>query len=103
MTDRRIELHSKLCDLLGSNQVYFQPPESVRMKYPAIVYSISFGNVKYANNNAYLLRRRYAVTIIDKDPDACWYEKMQEAFDYCYFERAYAAENLNHWQFSLFY
>ena len=104
MTDtRRTELHTKLCELLGTNHVYFQPPESVRMKYPAIVYSLSAGRMRYANNKTYVFRRRYAVTIIDKDPDADWAERMQYSFEYCEFERAYAAENLNHWQFSLYY
>ena len=34
----RYELHEFLCEILGSRNVYFQPPESVKMKYPAIVY-----------------------------------------------------------------
>ena len=37
----RIELQSKLEELLGSRQVYYQPPETVKMEYPAIVYSKS--------------------------------------------------------------
>lgn len=35
----RLELQSKLVELLGSKHVYYQPPESVKIEYPAIVYS----------------------------------------------------------------
>ena len=35
----RLELQSKLEELLGSRNVYYQPPESLKMKYPAIRYS----------------------------------------------------------------
>jgi hypothetical protein len=100
---RRVELHEKLCKLLGSKNVYFQPPESIRMKYPAIVYNLGSGNSRYADNKTYLYRKRYAVTVIEKNPDADWDTKMLNSFEYCNFERAYAADNLNHWQFSLYY
>ena len=36
--DRRNDLQKLLVEVLGSKNVYFQPPESVKMKYPAIVY-----------------------------------------------------------------
>jgi len=101
--ERRMELQTKLIALLGSKNVYFQPPESVKMKYPAIVYNLERGDSEYANNKTYLLRKRYSVTVIDKDPDANWPELVTYAFDYCSFERWYAADNLNHWQFSLYW
>jgi hypothetical protein len=100
---RRLALHAKLCELLGSKKVYFQPPESVRMKYPAIRYNLTSGDTRYADNGAYNHQRRYEVTVIEKNPDIPWDEKMLNAFQYCSFERMYAAENLNHWQFSLYY
>ena len=39
--DKRLIFHNKLRNTLGSNNVYFQPPESVKLKYPAVVYSRS--------------------------------------------------------------
>lgn len=100
---RRLALHEKFCELLGSRNVYFQPPESVQMKYPAIRYNLTPGDTKYANNGVYIYRRRYEVTVIDKNPDIPWDEIMLNTFKYCSFERMYAYENLNHWQFSLYY
>jgi len=101
--DRRLELHEKLCEVLGSRNVYFQPPETVKMKYPAIVYHLDNGREIYANNKSYLYRRNYAVTAIDKNPEVEWDEKILDAFEYCDFQRAFVADNLNHWQFSLYW
>ena len=36
----RLDLQALLEDLLGSRNVYYQPPESVKMNYPAIVYAL---------------------------------------------------------------
>ena len=38
----RIELQLKLEEILGSRHVYFQPPASIKMTYPAIVYELDF-------------------------------------------------------------
>lgn len=99
----RLELHSALKEILDSSNVYFQPPATVRMRYPAIVYNLEGGKEFDADNINYLFRRRYAVTVIDRDPDALWPEMMLRKFSYCNFERAYASDNLNHWQFSLYW
>ena len=46
MTDRRILFHKLLCEILSCPiegeqcRCYFQPPESIKMNYPAIVYSL---------------------------------------------------------------
>ena len=67
--DRRLKLHEKLCDILGSRNVYFQPPETVKMKYPCIVYERSDGDTQFANNMPYTFALRYTVTLIGTDPD----------------------------------
>lgn len=36
----RLNLQTFLEEILESRNVYFQPPESVKMKYPAIVYAL---------------------------------------------------------------
>ena len=49
MTDRRILFHKLLCEILSCPiegeqcRCYFQPPESIKMNYPAIVYSLDDG------------------------------------------------------------
>lgn len=100
--DRRNELHEKLCDLLGSRHVYFQPPETVKLSYPCIIYRLNDITVQRADNTAYNGRLRYAVTVISKDPD---YPVVKELalWPLCSFNRPYTADNLNHWVFELYY
>ena len=52
-------------EILKSRNVYFQPPENVRINYPAIVYSLGTVNKLYANDNAYKFLTAYTVVLID--------------------------------------
>lgn len=99
----RLELHEELCKLLGSRNAYFQPPADIRMKYPAIRYKLFDIDKLSANNKAYRLVNGYEVTYIDKNPDSDMPKKILEHFPTCSFDRWYAAENLNHWVFTIYY
>jgi len=101
-TDRRLQLHEKLCEVLGSRNVYFQPPESVKMNYPAIVYSRDDIENVYADDGVYLSHRRYAVTVIDKDPDSLIVAGIA-GLPSCRFNRHYESDNLNHDVFTIFF
>ena len=101
--DRRSELHELLCGILESSHVYFQPPETVRLQYPAIVYSRDRIESQYADDGVYLSSRRtYQVTLIDKDPDSRFVGKIA-ALPTSRFERHFTSENLNHDVFTIFY
>ena len=99
----RLELQRDLETFLGSRNVYFQPPETVRMRYPAIVYDIYRVNQRFADNKAYRKLHCYTVTIIDHDSKVEWIDQMLDSFEYCAFDRSYVADNLNHYSFTLFY
>ena len=66
----RLDLQALLEDLLGSRNVYYQPPESVKMNYPAIVYALEDIENTFADDGVYLSNRKYLVTVIDKNPDS---------------------------------
>ncbi len=66
----RLKLHEILVDILGSRHVYFQPPENIRLTYPCIVYERSSIDTNFADNNPYTNKKRYTVTVIDKNPDS---------------------------------
>ena len=91
----RLELQSKLEKLMGNKNVYYQPPENLKMEYPAIKYSIGKIESRYANNAKYSKFNRYEIIVIDKRPDN---EVIQKILDlpYSSFERHYIANNLNH-------
>ena len=91
----RLELQEKLEELLGSKSVYYQPPESVKMEYPAIRYSKSRIEVKRADNSIYSKNIRYELIVIDRKPDNPVIDKLLE-LPYWSYERGYKADNLNH-------
>lgn len=97
---RRLELDAKFKKLTPN--VYFQPPASVKMKYPAIRYEISRMDLTSADNLPYLLDRGYQVTVIDSDPDSDIAEAISK-WPMCRFNRSYTAENLNHFVFIIYY
>jgi hypothetical protein len=100
--DRRVELHALLTDLLGSSHVYFQPPETVRLVYPCIIYTFDQYDIKRADNTGYLGKKRYSVTIISKDPDYPLPDRFA-LLPLCSFNRFYTADNLNHWVYELYF
>ena len=99
----RLELQDEFETLLGSDHVYFQPPSSVRIKYPCIIYNLTNISDRRADNIAYNLNNEYEVIYIDKDPDNNIKTQMITHFPKCRFNRFYTAENLNHYVFILFY
>ena len=99
----RLKLHEELCELLGSRNVYFQPPESVKMQYPCIRYSISGMPKLNANNKVYLkTSNTYTITVIDRDPDNDISNRILTHFSMVRFDRAYIADNLNHYILNYF-
>lgn len=93
--NRRLELHEVLCSVLGSRNVYYQPPESVKMQYPAIVYSRENIKNTFADNDVYLQTYVYNVVVIDKDPDSVIVDKVSK-LPMCRFNAHYESNNLNH-------
>lgn len=102
MESSRLELHAKLVALLGSNHVYYQPPESIKIEYPAIIYERSGIPVVYKDNIQYLKRYKYQITVVDKDPDSEIVEKVS-SMKYCRFYRHFAKDGLNHDIFTIIY
>lgn len=98
----RLELQELLADLLGSKNVYFQPPATLHMNYPCIVYNRDDINMSYADNHPYRHKKRYQITVIDENPDSSILDKVA-ALPLCSYERFFAADNLNHDVFNLFF
>lgn len=99
---QRLELHELLKDALGSDYVYFQPPEDRVMQYPCIVYERDNASFKSADNFAYAHTQRYQVTLIDSNPDSDVVDKLLE-FPMSSFNRHYATSGLNHDVFVIYH
>ena len=98
----RQELQSKLEELLESEHVYYDPPESIKLEYPAIVYSKSKIDTKRADDTAYLFRTSYELTVISRRPDTPVVMRLL-ALPYCSYDRAYESDNLHHEVLTLYY
>lgn len=96
---QRLDLHEVL--LAVTENAYFQPPETIQMQYPAIVYQRYGSHSEYADNSLYRGTKQYQVTVIDRNPDSELPDQV-ERLPLCSFERWFAADNLNHWVFTLF-
>lgn len=82
--------------------VYFQPPESVKLDYPCIIYNRSSGDTQFADNKPYTFMNRYQVMVIDRDPDSEIIKKVA-SLPLCVMDRHYTADNLNHDLFNLYF
>ena len=66
---KRLALHREFVNILGNaSNVYFMPPQEMRLRYPAIVYYVGGGSDSYADNVRFLPRTTFDVTLIENDP-----------------------------------
>lgn len=98
----RLELQSKLEELLGSENVYYQPPANVQMSYPAIKYSKKNINTKYADNKSYNNFQSYEIIVLDYSPDNPVIQKLL-GLPYCSYDTNYKADNLEHDVLTLYF
>lgn len=91
----RLDLQSKLEELLDSNEVYYKPPKNTMMSYPAILYNLKDIVLNHADDSSYTKRNRYEVIVIDKKPDNLVISKLLD-LPYCSYDRQYISDNLYH-------
>lgn len=99
---RRTELQSFLEELLGSSNVYFQPPDTTRMNYPCLVYSRDNNYKISANNKGYRTVQRYQVTAISRNPDNPIIDDLLK-LPRCSYSRGFVADGLTHDAFELYF
>ena len=98
----RVELQFLFEKLIGSRNVYFQPPPSFRMSYPAIVYSRENIENNHADNIPYIRKIAYNVVVIDKNPDSEIVKKVS-LLPMCRHNSQYVSDNLYHDSFTIYY
>lgn len=99
---QRLNLSNKLRNLLGSSNVYFQPPENLKMKFPCIVYERAKLEPDFADNIPYKIDKVYYVTCIYDDPDSDLPLKIA-ALPMCVHQRHYKSDDMYHDQYRLVY
>lgn len=97
----RVDLHERLLEFCPN--VYFQPPATIRMKYPCIVYHKSGKNRLYSNDDIYRKSQQYQVTVISPDPDNLIADELEDRIEYCVITNYMTVDNLNHTQLTIYY
>jgi hypothetical protein len=98
----RLELQEILEETLGSEYVYFQPPDSIQMHYPCIVYSRDMGDTKFADDKPYHHTVQYQLIVIGRDPDSSILLEVA-MLPQCLFIRHYVVNNLHHDVYNIYY
>lgn len=101
--NRRLELQTKLEGIMQNKHVYFQPPASVKLIYPCVIYTIGDGDTKRANDSIYQYVNSYSLMFIYKQPNIDIIEKVLKEFQMCKFDRTYCSDNLYHYVFTIYY
>lgn len=106
--DRRLDLQHKLEDVYtdatkksSRDKVYYQPPASIRLTYPCLIYKMINLPVETANNYPYKVEHAYELTVIDSDPNSALREAIVR-LQKCRFVRSYESDNLHHYVFYIF-
>lgn len=97
---KRVALETLLRGILGSDNVYFQPPASISLSYPCIIYSFEDDFVLYADDKKYLDRDKYSIQLITKDPLPEELMDKLASIPHTRFDRHYVADNLHHFTYT---
>ena len=100
--NRREEFQEKLSSIPGVRKAYYNAPTNIRMEYPCIRYSIASKKVKFACNGRFVIRDRYTVTLIDRNPESPILRALEE-IPYYSFDRMYSADGLHHFVCTIYY
>ena len=99
----RLELHEKLCTILGSRNVYFSPPTNTEIHYPCFVYSFKELDAKFADNKHYVASGVYTITHIYREHRSRLFDKMLESFDFISLKDNFKNDGLYHDVYKLYY
>ena len=106
---KRLQLHKDLEEIRGlafdqilqAPAVYFQPPSTVQMVYPCIVYHKDNGRTRHADNFPYKTWQGYSIKVIDTNPDSEIPEEVGKMSGISY-ETSYSVEGLHHTVFHIY-
>ena len=102
MAKTQQEIQEILVHKSNIKNVYFQPPENIKLTYPAIIYSLNNISQIHADNKKYINNKEYKVVIIDKNPNSIIYEKLLE-LPHSSFTTNYVSDNLNHYVLNIYF
>ena len=104
MEVNRLELSDLLSSIMydcgEEPHLYFQPPESVKLEYPCIVYHLRTMTAKYADDKPYTINIGYDITYITRSPASQVPTRLVKEPMFG-FDRYYPADNLHHYSYTM--
>jgi hypothetical protein len=82
------------------DNIYFEPPENTKIKYPALIYELSNMPTKFADNNPYNVKHSYTVTYITNNPDSEYIDILANLMK---FDRVFVSDDMYHYVYSIYY
>lgn len=98
----RIDLSNKFKEILGNSNVYFQPPESQKLKYDCIVFKDITPYTKRANNFVYILNHKYRATYITSNPKSPIVDRMLREFQMIDRVNDFITDGLYHYVYEIY-
>lgn len=93
-----------LSNVIGDpERVHFQPSESVKLKFPCLIFKFDGYKDFFANDGRHMLREKYSVTHVYQNPEADLQEEILSSFLFASFDRPYIADNLYHDVYTIYY
>lgn len=98
----KLPIQDYLENLANTQNVYFEPPESFKMIYPCIRFSLDGFDNTLANDDIFIQKRVYEIVVIDRHVKSDIVDRLSSTLGFR-FIRKYTAENLHHTIFRLSY
>lgn len=76
--------------------VHYQPPSSIHLTYPCIIYELDGINSIFADNKVYIGHSKFNVTYITKDADSHIPKQIVDLVKYGSIKRQFKQDNLYH-------
>lgn len=83
------------------NRVYFQPPENLKIGYPAVIFHLSKIKLDHADDVPYKGAREYSVTLIAKEPEPKVLDEILK-IPYTTLDTTYIVDGMNHFVFTTY-
>lgn len=95
------DLLHMLQQAVGHIRVYFQPPENLKIEYPAVVFHLSKIEIDHASDMPYKGAKEYSVTLITKDPEPDVIDEILK-IPYSSLDTTYISDGMNHFVFTVY-
>lgn len=102
MAQSQTEIQTLLEGVLGTRNVYFQPPEAQNLKYPCIVYILDTIRSDFADGNPYKIHERYQVTHISRNLNSEVTDKLIQ-LPMSRFTSFFVRDGLNHHNYAIYF